>query len=114
MRTMNYDSAKRFFTQAANQGSIEANYQLGLLYSNSNYDGYNRPTATSYFLKAANANHVDAMYQAGMMYLGRDNYTAKTWFNRAAEKGHQQAEAQLEQLGVKKNNNPVYDVYSGF
>ena len=114
MRSMNYDSAKRFFTQAANQGSIEANYQLGLLYSNSNYDGYNRPTATSYFLKAANANHVEAMYQAGMMYLGTDNASAKQWFTRAAEKGHQQAKAQLDQLGVKKNKNYVFDVYSGF
>ena len=114
MRSMNYDSAKSFFTQAANQGSIEANYQLGLLYSNSNYDGYNRPTATSYFLKAANANHVEAMYQAGMMYLGTDNASAKQWFTRAAEKGHQQAKAQLDQLGVKKNKNYVFDVYSGF
>lgn len=98
MRTMNYDSAKRFFTQAANQGSIEANYQLGLLYSNSNYDGYNRPTATSYFIKAANANHVDAMYQTGMMYLGIDNATAKQWLRKASDKGHQRAQAQLSKL----------------
>lgn len=98
MRSMNYDSAKRFFTQAANQGSIEANYQLGLLYSNSNYDGYNRPTATSYFIKAANANHVDAMYQTGMMYLGIDNATAKQWLRKASDKGHQRAQAQLSKL----------------
>ena len=98
MRSMNYDSAKRFFTQAANQGSIEANYQLGLLYSNSNYDGYNRPTATSYFLKAANANHVDAMYQTGMIYLGIDNATAKQWLRKASDKGHQRAQAQLSKL----------------
>ena len=98
MRSMNYDSAKRFFTQAANQGSIEANYQLGLLYSNSNYDGYNRPTATSYFIKAANANHVDAMYQTGMIYLGIDNATAKQWLRKASDKGHQRAQAQLSKL----------------
>lgn len=98
MRSMNYDSAKSFFTQAANQGSIEANYQLGLLYSNSNYDGYNRPTATSYFIKAANANHVDAMYQTGMIYLGIDNATAKQWLRKASDKGHQRAQAQLSKL----------------
>ncbi len=98
MRSMNYDSAKRSFTQAANQGSIEAYYQLGLLYSNSNYDGYNKETATTYFIKAANANNVEAMYQAGMMYLGSDNATAKTWLRKAANNGHSRAQAQLSRL----------------
>lgn len=111
MRAMNYESARKSFTQAANQGSIEAHYQLGLLYSNSNYDGYNRSTAIHYFLQAANANHIEAMYQAGMMYLGSDNYTAKIWFTRASEKGHQQAKAQLSRLSPKSSGSSFY---SGF
>lgn len=98
MRAMNYDKAKASFTQAANQGSIEAFYQLGMLYSNSNYDGYNRETATNYFLKAANNRHVEAMYQAGMMYLGIDNSAAKLWFRKASEQGHDRAKAQLSRL----------------
>lgn len=98
MRAMNYESAKKSLMQAANQGSLEACYQLGLLYSNSNYDGYNRETATTYFLKAAKTEHVEAMYQAGMMYLGSDNATAKQWFRKASDKGHQRAQAQLSKL----------------
>ena len=98
IRAMNYDSAKKSLMQAANQGSLEACYQLGLLYSNSNYDGYNRETATTYFLKAANTGHLEAMYQAGMMYLGNDNATAKQWLRKAADKGHQRAQAQLSKL----------------
>ena len=98
MRAMNYETAKKYFIQAANQGSIEGFYQLGMLYSNSNYDGYHRQTATSYFLKAANANHVEAMYQTGMMYLGTDNATAKQWLRKASDKGHQRAQAQLSKL----------------
>lgn len=98
MRAMNYGKAKTSFTQAADQGSIEAYYQLGLLYSNSNYDGYNKETATRYFLKAANNNHVDAMYQTGMMYLGSDNATAKIWLRKAAERGNSRAQAQLQRL----------------
>ena len=89
IRAMNYNKAKTTFTDAANEGSIEAIYQLGLLYNNSNFDGYNRETATSYFMQAAENKHVEAMYQAGMMYLGRDNATAKIWFRKAAEKGHE-------------------------
>ncbi len=95
MRAMDYNTAKKSFIQAANHGSTEGNYQLGMLYSNSNYDGYNRETAASYFVKAASSNHVDAMYQAGMMYLGIDNSTAKLWLERAAAAGHSKAEAQL-------------------
>lgn len=98
MRAMNYNKAKASFTQAANQGSLEAFYQLGMLYSNSNYDGYNRETATNYFLKAANNRHVEAMYQAGMMYLGIDNSAAKLWLRKASEQGHDRARAQLSRL----------------
>ena len=98
MRAMNYDKAKSSFIEAANQGSIEAHYQLGMLYSNSNFDGYNKETATRYFLKAANNNHVEAMYQAGMMYLGTDNSAAKSWFRKASERGHSKAQAQLSRL----------------
>lgn len=98
MRAMNYDKAKSSFSEAANQGSIEAHYQLGLLYSNSNYDGYDKETATRYFQKAANNNHVDAMYQTGMMYLGSNNSTAKIWLRKASEKGHSKAQAQLSRL----------------
>ena len=98
IRAMNYNKAKTTFTDAANEGSIEAIYQLGLLYNNSNFDGYNRETATSYFMQAAKNNHVEAMYQTGMMYLGRDNATAKNWFRKAAEQGHERAQAQLHRM----------------
>ena len=98
LRAMDYNKAKTSLTQAANHGNTEAIYQLGMLYSNSNFDGYNRETATSYFVKAAKNNHVEAMYQAGMMYLGVDNASAKSWFSKAANAGHNRAEAQLSKL----------------
>ena len=79
---------KNNFYSSRRSGSLETVYQLGLLYSNSNYDGYNKETATRYFLKAANNNHVDAMYQTGMMYLGSDNAAAKIWLRKASERGH--------------------------
>ena len=33
-----------------------------------------------------------------MMYLGTDNATAKQWFRKASDKGHQRAQAQLSKL----------------
>jgi len=101
MRSFNYATAKSKFSLAASHGSTEAVYQLGLLYSNSNYDGYNRETATSYFVQAANQNHTEAMYQAGMMYLGIDNTMAKQWLSKAANAGHQQAKAQLSRFSQR-------------
>ena len=98
MRAMNYQKAKKCFVEAAEQGNIEANYQLGMLYSNSNFDGYNRETATKYFTVAANGNHTEAMFQTGMMYLGIDNSEAKSWFRKAAANGHTQAIKQISKL----------------
>ena len=98
MRAMNYQKAKKCFVEAAEQGNIEANYQLGMLYSNSNFDGCNRETATKYFTVAANSNHTEAMFQTGMMYLGIDNVEAKSWFRKAAANGHSQAIKQLSKL----------------
>lgn len=98
IRAMNYQKARKCLTQAAEQGNIEANYQLGLLYSNSNYDGYNKEKAAKYFVNAANNNHMESMYQAGMMYLGTDNVIAKEWFQKAAANGHSKAVKQLSRL----------------
>jgi TPR repeat protein len=98
MRAMNYQKAKKCFIEAAQQGNVEANYQLGMLYSNSNFDEYNKETATKHFTVAANSNHTEAMYQTGMMYLGTDNAEAKSWFRKAAAKGHSQAIKQLSRL----------------
>ena len=98
MRAMNYQKAKKCFVEAAEQGNIEANYQLGMLYSNSNFEGCNRETATKYFTVAANSNHTEAMFQTGMMYLGIDNVEAKSWFRKAAANGHSQAIKQLSKL----------------
>ena len=98
MRAMNYQKAKKCFAEAAEKGNIEANYQLGMLYSNSNYDGNNREEATKYFTVAANSNHTDAMFQTGMMYLGTDNATAKSWLRKAAANGHAQAIKQLSKM----------------
>lgn len=91
MRELNYTKAKQCFTQSASKGSAEGYYQLGMLYSNGNYDGYNKDTALTYFLKAAQANHADAMFRAGLCYLGTDNDSARLWFRRAAQHGNREA-----------------------
>lgn len=98
VRSFNYSSAVKYFTEAANQGSSEANLQLGLLYGNSNFDGHNSNLAISYMKKAAQSGSVEAMYQLGMLYSGRDNESAKLWLRKAAANGHEKAKSTLNRF----------------
>lgn len=98
MRNFDYNKALKDFQQAASKGSSEANYQLGLLYSNGNFNRKNIDRAISYMRSAANSGNVDAMYQLGMMYSGRDNDQAKQWLRKAAANGHSKAERALERF----------------
>lgn len=98
VRSFNYSSAVKYFTEAASKGSSEANFQLGLLYSNSNFDGHNSNLAISYMKKAAKSGSVEAMYQLGMLYSGRDNESAKLWLSKAAANGHAKAKSTLNRF----------------
>lgn len=98
VKSFNYRKARECFQQAANQGSSEGYFQLGMLYSNSNYDGKNTDRAISYMRQAANSGNVEAMYQVGILYTGRDNSAAKQWLQKAAANGHSKARATLERF----------------
>lgn len=98
VKSFNYSKALKCFQQAASQGSSEANFQLGMLYSNGNFDGHNTDRAISYMRQAANNGNVEAMYHVGMMYTGRDNSSAKHWLQKAASNGHSKARAALERF----------------
>ena len=98
VRSFNYSSAVKYFTEAASKGSSEANLQLGLLYSNSNFDGHNTNHAISFMKKAALSGSVEAMYQLGMLYSGRDNESAKLWLSKAAANGHAKAKSTLNRF----------------
>ena len=98
VKSFNYGSAVKLFTEAANRGSSEAVFQLGLLYNNSNYEGHNTDRAISYMKKAAQSGNLEAMYQLGMLYTGRDNDAAKRWLRTAAANGHSKARSALERI----------------
>lgn len=98
VRNFDYNKALKDFQQAASKGSSEANYQLGMLYNNGNFDRRNIDRAISYMRSAANSGNVDAMYQLGVMYTGRDNDQAKQWLRKAAANGHSKAERALDRF----------------
>jgi TPR repeat protein len=65
-----YAEAFEWFTQAANQGQVEAQYRLGIMY----YDGTakvvpkNRENAMVWLKKAADQGHAEAQYKLSLMY----------------------------------------------
>jgi len=98
VRALRYKEAYKCFKQAADMGSYEGCYQLGLLFNNSNYEDYDKEKATDWMKIAAESEHLDAMYQLGMLYAGTNNDLAKEWLKKAAKKGHKKAKAQYNKL----------------
>ena len=97
-KTFNYTLAYKNFHEAASMNDMEGCYQLGLLYSNDNFDNANFDDAVIWFTKAADMGHTDAMYQLGELYMGRDNAVAKQWLRKAADKGHAKAADRLNRM----------------
>lgn len=89
-----------WYTRAANNGIVEAQYKAGLLYIKAARKGANRGTyveALRWLIKAGNSGHVDAEYSVGVMLrngeegVPKDDCQAYQWFTRAALKGHPDA-----------------------
>jgi TPR repeat protein len=85
-----------WFLKAANLGNTEAQYQLGIMYSNGQGVTASGSNAEKWLTPLATQGHTGAQYQLGLLY--RDGVTqddfpkaptlAMTWFLKAADKGH--------------------------
>ena len=92
------DEAARWLVLAANQGDIDAQFQLGEYYSTSRKHDYNR--ALMYYMQAAGGGNTSAMREIGNMYLskkisGKSSEDAIEWIKLAAEQGDAEAQFQL-------------------
>ena len=64
IRRERYEEAFTWFTKAANQGDIYAEYNLGICYENGNGVKRNVPEAVKWFTKAAEKGHPRAAENA--------------------------------------------------
>ncbi len=96
----NYQKAFRIFKPLAEEGSAEAQYNLGSMY----FFGQGLPQdykeARKWYRKATEQGNANAQYQLGFMYtngLGgpRDYKEAAKWWRKAAEQGHPVAQRRL-------------------
>jgi TPR repeat protein len=92
-----FDTAYPLFLRAANQGSADAMYHLGLLLK----DGHGVPQdifqARQWFEKAAALGHAAAMTHLGFLYTGaekeipEDRLQERQWYEKAAALGDTEA-----------------------
>ena len=87
--------------QSAQNGNVNAMFQLGVYYFNGQYVGYNPQEACYWWTEAANRGSVGAQYNLGLLYDGEistyyyDENLAGYWFNMAAANGDQEARNML-------------------
>mgnify|MGYP000884828319 CR=1 FL=1 len=91
------------YIRKADQGDVDAQYNLGIIYYHGEGVARNFEEALSWFHKAAEQNDADAQYNLGRLYLDaagpdRDPKQAARWLKLAARKGHPGAMAMLGQM----------------
>lgn len=102
----NYTKAKEWFEKAANQGHVEAQHQLALLYYNGQGTKQNYSQGIKWDTKAANKGNVIAQYTlANLYYKGtgvkQDYFKAKQSFAKAAKQNYSDAKEQLAIVSKK-------------
>ena len=96
--------------QSAEQNSVPAMLRLGEFYMNED-EVRNYEAALHWFSTAASYQSVEAQFQLGVMLrdgigVDKDPLTARTWFEKAASKGHVPAYFEVATLYFKSPANP--------
>ena len=97
------DLSRTYYESAAEHGSQDAQYQLGLIYDTGIGVVKNTQMAVNYFESAANQGNADAMYKLGTKYFNgfgveRDLEKAKKLIIGAKDQGHDKAKQFFEKV----------------
>ena len=113
-----YATAFREWLPRAQQGIIEAQYNLGVMYAQGQGVPQDDGQAIQWFRRAADQGYASAQYNLGLIYaLGQgvpqDDGQAIQWFRRAADQGHAPAQYSLGVMyaqgqGVSQNAAEAY------
>lgn len=114
----NYSEAMKLFQQAAAQGSVEAQYQIGERYDFGEGVPQNSAEAMKWYRQAAENGYAEAQFEIGVRCAqGRDvkqDYAeALQWLQKAADQGHPEALSWMgtmyeEGWGVPKDQMEAY------
>ena len=110
-----YSSAFKKLHQAAEQGHVPSQYNIGVMYKKGQGVDINFKEAAKWYLKAANQGYTEAQYNIGaMLYEGKgveQNYKeAFNWFLKAANSGNVNAQRELGSMYIDgKGVEPDFD-----
>lgn len=94
------------YTLKAQEGDVDAQYNLGIMYYHGEGVEKNLAEALVWFHKAAEQDDPDAQYNLGFMYgrgegVPKDQKQSMQWFMKAAEQGHEDAKEVLAKMMKK-------------
>jgi TPR repeat protein len=96
--------ALKFFEKASEQGIIQADYTLGLLYTRSITVPANKDEAVKRFRAAASKGLVASQMNLGTLYsMSKEYIKALSWLEKAAAQGNAQAMFMIATLYLQKN-----------
>ena len=121
--TQNYTEALNWWLKAAKSGDADSQNNVGTMYQNGLGVKQDYSEALKWYTKASEQGHTSALYNLGIMYAegtgmkSQNIAEALNSFYKAAQKGHENAKAKLEEyrkygniIGVvieKDTNEPV-------
>ena len=97
------EKAARYWQRAAEHGIDDAQYQLGLLYTQGIGVPQDPDTAADWYEAAALQGHSHAQYNLGVLYANAGQYAhARHWWNKAQAQNPdaQAALAKLDEMGL--------------
>ena len=109
----NLGKAEYFYTNAAEQGNADVQYDLGRNYDGGYFLPQNKTKAAYWYTKAAEQGHTDAQFFLGLLYhkgvgVETDRAKARYWYTKAAEQGSKAAKDGLRKLDTGKGPGGCY------
>jgi FimV-like protein len=103
-RRGDFAGAYREFYELAQQGHIDAQNNLGVLYQTGRGVGRDYSAAARWYRRAARHGHGDAQNNLALLYVGgygvpQDYTIAYAWFEQAAARGVEQARVRRDRIG---------------
>jgi TPR repeat protein len=95
-----FAKAAEIYQQAAQEGDVKAEYNLGLMYLNGDGVKQDNAEALKWFTASANGGFAEAQYRLGVIYFRDDivpiDYAeAIKWYRAAASQGHVKSELDM-------------------
>ena len=112
-----YTTAFKEFAASAEQGNVDAQYNLGYMYDEGQGVPQDYKQAVKWYTKAAEQGDVRAQNNLGLMYdngqgVPQDYKQAVKWYTKAAEQGAGRAQFNLALLYANGQGVPQDNVYA--